>query len=200
MNELLGMQIGIILHPVITFKKILQHEKRLLYSLYTILLFGTGYTVAVIFAFISKHHSYGIPLILKIPLDKYYLYESFFLLPVTICTWILLAGLIKLVSIPLKGNGSFEDTLSVLGFPFIILFMFMLIPDAITDYILRNTIASSTYWNVINPIRLFLPTVWIMILHILAIREVQGIKGIKIFVVFIVAYIPYMALVMTYIR
>ena len=163
-------------------------------------MFGIGYTLAVIFAFISHHNSYGIPIVLKIPIEEYYLYESFFLLPITICTWVLLAGLTTLIAIPFKGKGSFEDTLSVLGFPFIILFVFILIPDVITDYILRKAITSNVYWTVINPIRLFLPTVWVVIIHYLAIREAQKMKGIKTLVTFVVAYIPYMALVMTYVR
>jgi hypothetical protein len=200
LKEFISFQIGIIFHPIITFRKILRHEKRFSFGFITILLFGTGYTIGVIFAYSFGHHPYGIPIVLKIPIEQYYLYEAFFLLLLTISTWILLAGLIRIISIPFKGKGSYEDTLSLLGFPFIILLLFMLIPDIINDYLFKKIITNNIYWNIINPIRLFIPTLWVMILHFLAIKEVQGINNFKTLIVFIIAYIPYIALVMTYIR
>jgi hypothetical protein len=200
MGQFLSSWVGIIIHPVLTLRRLLQHEKRLFYSFMTILLFGIAYTIAVILAYIFGHHSYGIPIILKIPIEKYYLYESFFLLPITLCTYIMLAALIRILSLPFKGKGSFEDTLSLIGLPFIILLFFMLIPDLITDYILRSYIKSSIYWNIVNPIRLFIPSFWIIIIHIIAVKEVQKLSNIKAIIVSILSYIPYMAIVMTYIR
>ncbi len=122
MKDFITFQSGIIFHPVLTLKQFLKHERRLLYSFITMLLFGTCYTIGVILAYIFGHLPYGIPIILKIPIEKYYLYESFFLLPLTICTWIMLSGLIQIISIPFKGKGSFEDTLSMIGLPFILSF------------------------------------------------------------------------------
>ena len=121
MKDLITFQLGILLHPISTLKKYLKDDNRLLYSFITILLFGISYTIAVIVAYIFKQHPYGIEILLKIPIEKYYLYESFFLLPVTICTWVLLAGLIQIISILFKGEGSFENTLSLIGLPYFIL-------------------------------------------------------------------------------
>ncbi len=184
MKDFITFQLGIIIHPISTLKQFLKHERRLFYGFITILLFGICYTIAVIFAYIFGHLSYGIPIILKIPIEKYYLFESFFLLPVTISTWIIMAGLIQIISIPFKGKGSFEDTLSMIGLPYILLVIFMLIPDIITDYLLPKSIVRSyAYWNIINLIKLFLATFWIMIIHIIAVKEVQKLTNTKAIIV-----------------
>lgn len=201
MKDLITFQLGIILHPIFTLKKYLKHENRLLYSFITILLFGIFYTIGVVFAYIFEHLPYGIEIILKVPIEKYYLYESFFLLPVTICTWILLAGLIQIISILFKGKGSFEDTLSLIGLPFFILIIFMFIPDIIIDYLMpKSIIESYIFWNIINPIRLLLVSFWIIIIHIIAVKEVQKLTNIKAIIITILSYIPYMAIILTYIR
>lgn len=201
MKDFITFQIGIVIHPIATLKEYLKHEKRLLYSFITMLLFSALYTIGVAFAYLSGSTSYGIEIILKIPIEEYYLYESFFLLPVTLCTWILLAGLIQVISTPFKGMGSFEDTLSLAGLPFFTLITFMFIPDMIVDYLLPESIVKSDiFWNIINPARLFLASLWILIIHIFAVKEAQKITIIKAIIVTILSYIPYMAIVLTYIR
>ena len=200
MKDIINYQLGIIIHPILTLKKFLRHEKRLFYSFITILLFGTFYTIGVIFAYISDSLPYGIEIILKIPIEKYYLYESFFLLPVTICTWILLAGLIQIISIPFKGKGSFEDTLSLIGLPYFILIIFMFIPDVIMGYLPKSIVESYIFWNIINPARLLLVSIWIMIIHIIAVKEVQKLTNMKTIIITVLSYIPYMAITLTYIR
>ena len=201
MKDFIAYQIGIIIHPIITLKKYLKHKNRLVYSFITILLFSACYTIGVALAYASGNLSYGIEIILKIPIEKYYLYESFFLLPVTLCTWILLAGLIQVISIPFKGKGSFEDTLSLVGLPFFTLIVFMFIPDMIIDYLLPESIVKSyIFWNIINPVRLFLASIWVLIIHIFAVKEVQKIPNIKAIIITVLSYIPYMAIVLTYIR
>lgn len=201
MKDIINYQLGIIIHPILTLKKFLIHEKRLSYSFITVLLFGIIYTIGVIFAYIFNQLPYGIEIILKIPIEKYYLYESFFLLPLTICTWILLAGLIQIISILFKGKGSFEDTLSLSGLPYFVLIIFMFIPDIIVDYLIPKSIVESyIFWNIINPARLLLVSIWIMIIHIIAVKEVQKLTNIKAIIVTMLSYIPYMAITLTYIR
>jgi hypothetical protein len=53
---------------------------------------------------------------LAIPKDVYYQYDRFILAPSMILGWILAAGVAQLLSRAFSGKGSFEDTLSVLGF------------------------------------------------------------------------------------
>lgn len=201
MKGIINYQLGIIIHPILTLKKFLRHEKRLFYSFITVLLFGVIYTIGVIFAYIFNHLPYGIEIILKVPIEKYYLYESFFLLPITICTWILLAGLIQIISILFKGKGSFEDTLSLIGLPYFILIIFMFIPDIIVTYLMPKSIVESyIFWNIINPARLLLVSIWILTIHIIAVKEVQKLTIMKTIIITILSYIPYMAINLTYIR
>ena len=201
MNNIIIFQLEIVIHPINTLKKFLIDENRLLYRFLTILLFGLFYTLGVILAYIFEHHPYGIAIILKIPPEKYYLYESLFLLPVTICTWILLAGLIQIISMPIKGKGSFEDTLALIGLPFYILIIFMFIPDMLVDFIIpKNIVQSFIFWKIINSIRLYLASFWILIVHIIAVKEVQKLSNIKSVIVTVSSYILYMIINLTYIR
>jgi len=53
---------------------------------------------------------------LAIPTEVYYRYNVWFLAPSMFGCWILAAGVAHLLSKPFGGRGTFEDTLSTLGF------------------------------------------------------------------------------------
>ena len=199
--QLITYQLAILYKPTATIERFLRCEQRLRYGLYTILLFGSSYTLAVIGAYLSRHLPYGIPLALRIPIDRYYAYEAFFLLPVTIATWVMFAGLVQLLARAFRGGGSFEDTLAATGLPFVALIAFMLLPDIVVDYLLPESVKSaSVFARLINPARLTAASLWLLVLHVIAVRAVQRLSLLKSAVITAIAYVPYMGITMTYMR
>lgn len=199
--DLIQHQLGILCRPTTTIARFMRCERRLGYGLYTVLLFGSVYTLGVSLAYALDHRPYGVPLLLRIPIEVYYLYEAFFLLPVTLCTWVMFAGLVRLLALACQGKGSFEDTLAVTGLPFVSLIAFMFIPDVLVDYALPAVIKShALFARVINPARLVAASLWLLWLHVLAVRAVQQVTTRRALAITTVAYVPYMAITMTYMR
>jgi len=201
MSEIMDYMWGIFTHPVKTMTRLLQEEKKVMYGFLFIVLFSSLYTLYVAVLYVVGLEPYYWEPLLRIPLEKWYLWQTFITIPVTISTWIVLAGCIQLLSKPFKGTGSFEDTLAVLALPMVILIPSMLIPDIIVDFILPDSIVHSPlFWNVINPLRLVCASAWVVILHIRAVEKAQSLSFARALVVTVMSYIPYMFFNLTYIH
>jgi len=70
-----------------------------------------------------------LPAFLKIPVDRYYLYQLIFMIPMFLATWILAAGIGYLLSKPFGGEGSFDTVLGGFGLTTAVSGYFALIPD-----------------------------------------------------------------------
>jgi len=73
-------------------------------------------------------------------LEKWFLWQIFSTAPVTIITWIVLAGCVQLLANPFNGKGTFEDNLAGLALPLIILIPSMFVPNVIVDFVLPEEI------------------------------------------------------------
>lgn len=199
--EIISYTWGILSHPVKTINHLLQEEKKVTYGILFILLFSSSYTVYTAVLYLAGEVPYYWEPFLRIPLEKWYLWQTFTTIPVTISTWILLAGCIQLLSSLFNSTGSFEDTLAVLALPMVILIPAMLIPDIFVDFLLPEEIVySPLFWNFINPLRLILASLWVVIIHILAVKEAQSLSFSQTFMVIAVSYIPYMFFNLTFIH
>ena len=199
--DLLKFQLGVLHSPVKTLRRFAACSRRLRYGLTTVLLFASLYTAGVIAAYSSGHLPYGVPLLLRIPIEDYYFYESFFLLPITLATWVTFAGSVQLIALGFGGRGTFEDMLAASGLPFIVLIVFMFLPDLVVDYALPASVR--TQWlfvQVINPARLVAASVWLLLLHGVAVSTVQQVSICKAAVITLLAYVPYLGITMTYMR
>lgn len=70
-----------------------------------------------------------LPAFLKIPVDRYYLYQLIFMIPMFLAAWILAAGIGYLLSKPFGGAGSFDTILGGFGLTTAVSGYFALIPD-----------------------------------------------------------------------
>jgi len=75
----------------------------------------------------------AIPPLHAIPARDYHFLQVFFMPLVMISAWILASGVVQLLSKPFGGNGTFEDTLSLLDFGIAAPTYVTLIPDASLD-------------------------------------------------------------------
>jgi hypothetical protein len=192
--------LGIILHPIRTLHEFSIEPKKRLYSLLIVIIFAFLYSVGALTAYLKHHLPYGWEPFIKIPINQFFLWESIYLIPITIATWILLAGCVQLVSKLFQGTGSFEDTFALLGLPFFVLIPGMFIPDFIMEFLPSNLVKYPLFWNTINPARLMAGSIWPIIIHILAVKEVQKISFLQACAVIIISYIPYGVVLMTYVH
>lgn len=130
---------GIVFKPVPTLKQ-LAEEVDLSYAFAAYFLFGLLYGLFSLVGYFYGHLPSGI-LLNFIPAKTYYLWEAIFMIPVTMQIYMLFAALAHLLSKLLNGQGSFESTLSVLGFtysiPLIILFW---VPDVVLFFLFSRQV------------------------------------------------------------
>ena len=100
---------------------------------------------------------------LAIPADVYYYYNRFLLLPSLLLCWILAAGMIQLLGHLFGGKGSFEDTLSALGFAISISSLASLLHDLPDSFLGAIGVLDLREYEV----ALNSPTIWRTILWIL---------------------------------
>ena len=103
-SEIMSYMWGIIPHPVKTTSRLLQEEKKVIYGFLFILIFSSLYTLYVAVLYVVGLEPYYWEPLLRIPLEKWYLWQTFITIPITISTWIVLAGCIQLLSKPFKGT------------------------------------------------------------------------------------------------
>jgi hypothetical protein len=107
---------GTIFRPRRTFDALLADSRRLRFGLLALSINAVLYTLVYIFLSLGGGAPSSFTPWLAIPAEVYYHYNRFFLAPSMFMCWILAAGVAQLLSRPFSGKGSFEDTLSMLGF------------------------------------------------------------------------------------
>jgi len=105
-----------IVRPRQTFDALVVDHRRVTMGLLAVSISAILYTVVYIGLTVAG----GAPTVfepwLAIPKEAYFRYDIFILAPSMFAGWILAAGVVQLLSRLAGGQGSFEDTLSVLGF------------------------------------------------------------------------------------
>jgi hypothetical protein len=84
---------------------------------------------------------------LAIPSDEYFKWEALFIAPVTLLCWVLAAGVVYVLSRLVGGMGTFEDTLTQLGFAIASATLITLIPDAVRAAMTSAGALSRTEWE-----------------------------------------------------
>jgi len=132
-------------HPRRTWALLLADPARLRYGCLAVLLVGVGYAMTIA----GIAWSGGTPSTpwLAIPPTEYFKWEALFVTPVTVLCWILAAGVMHLLSKLFQGQGSFEDTLALLGFAIAIPTLVSLIPDAIRALLTALGVVSRAGWE-----------------------------------------------------
>ena len=159
------------------------------------------YTLVYVFLTIGGGAPSAFKPFLAIPAERYYFYNRFFLAPSMVGCWILAAGVGQLLSRPFGGKGTFEDTLSVLGFAIGIASLASLLHDLPDTFLgAIGVLDLKAYEVALNS-----PTIWRTILWILyggsmvlflylfpkAIAAAQRIKPLPAVLVGVVAFATY---------
>jgi hypothetical protein len=109
-------------------------------------------------------------LLLRIPAERYYVYERLFLLPAAVGGTILAAGTTRLTAGLWGGQGTFEDLFALLGFAQVAVAIFMGLPDLALHLLAPERLITLHVWPV---------TLWYVVLTILAVREAESLPWDK---------------------
>ncbi len=201
---------GIITRPNDTFSQLLADEKRFRYGWYAILLNMFLYTWVYVNLTIGGGAPSSFTPWLSIPKESYYFYDQFLLAPSMLICWISAAGIIYLLSKPFGGTGSFDDTLSVLGFSISISCLASLLHDLPDTFLgaiglldLRQyeiALNSPTIWRTILWICYGSSLVLFVLLFWRAVKITHKINNTAAFFIGLLGFVTYQTLFLVFNR
>jgi hypothetical protein len=185
--------LGTILRPRRTFEALLVDQHRLRFGLLALALNAALYTLVYVFLVLGHGAPSRFAPWLAIPSDAYYSYNRFILAPSMVAGWILAAGVAQLLSRLFGGQGSFEDTLSVLGFGISIACLTSLVHDLPDSFLgaiglldLRQyevALNSATIWRAILWSCYLLSAAWFLVLFATGVGVAQRLRrGVSVLV------------------
>lgn len=107
---------GVVLKPRRTFDALVEDPRRLRFGALALGVTAILYTLVYVFLFAGGAHPTTFAPWLAIPAEDYYRYNRFLLAPSIFLAWLTAGGVVQLLGHFVRGSGSFEDTLAVLGF------------------------------------------------------------------------------------
>lgn len=201
MKTFAGYYLGTILRPRRTFDALLTDSRRLAYGALAVALSAVLYTLVYIFLDLGGGAPSAFTPWLAIPKDVYYFYNQFFLAPSMFLGWILAAGVAHLLSKPFAGRGTFEDTLSALGFGIGVACLPALLHDLPDSFLgaigvldLRAyevALNSPTIWRAILLTLYTLYAIWFLVLFPKGVGAAQRIGRGPALLVGVVAFVVY---------
>lgn len=115
-SQFLSLYLNTFVSPKNSLSRVLKHEKSLIYGLISLLVPAFGYT----FFYIMAYKSGGSPSVFKpwlaLPIEYYFYYDIFLTIPGYIVSFLTAGGLIHLLSKVMGAKGTYENTLTMLGF------------------------------------------------------------------------------------
>jgi hypothetical protein len=125
-------------------------------------------------------------------LNKYYVYELFFLLPVAMASVILHAGAARLVCRAWGGTGTCEDLFVLLGFEYVLIALVMGVPDLVFGLL-------DIRFRTGGP-HVILGTLWYYTLSLLAVKESEHVTWPAACVAGTLGFLANAAIEFTFIR
>ena len=201
--------IGVFLRPSETFRRLLNDERRLKFGLFSFLVPAIGYTVFYIMAYKAGGGPSTFKPWLAIPLENYFYYDIFLTLPTYFLSLVTAAAMLQLLAKLFGGKGSFEDSLSVLGFGVGVATWSTMMHD-LTDAFLGFTgvinireyekiLNEPTFWRSLLWTLFAIYFVWFIVLFTKGMKEVQktspfvslllGITGLIVFQIIFLIFI-----------
>ncbi|WP_069650780.1 YIP1 family protein [Caloranaerobacter ferrireducens] len=195
--------------PVYNTKKYIEQlindEYKITYGIVFLLLLGGLYTITVYVGYIRGFGAVVEPF-LSIPAEEYYLWETFFTIPIFFLIAIVFAGVSRLLSIMFHGIGSFENNFVIYCIASVLpTLITMWIPETMLIIFFPDMRATPLGGFKIMPswidlIRQIIGVIWPMIITIIGINISEKIGWLKSSIVTVVSFIPTAVLMLIFIR
>jgi hypothetical protein len=178
---------------------VMGEEKKVVYGFSAVLTLAVPYAILVLISWARGGMPSGYEPFLRISTESYYFWQTFFTVPVGLVGWILFAGSAQLLCGKLGGQGSFEENLAVLGFPFVLMLPFSWLPEFV------GVFAPQPWGTAINSgpvtaIRVSISVIWLAAVSVIALKQAQRLSTSRASLAAIVSLIPTIGLQMTYLH
>ncbi|UCB45579.1 MAG: YIP1 family protein [Spirochaetota bacterium] len=194
--------IRFIINPFKATEEIKEDEKGIWSGFWFIFAFSVGYSITVLVAYLQGHQPASNPLMI-IPLEKWYLVQTFTTIPVSYAGFLAYAGLAYLVSKAMGGKGSFDATFASQSYTMYIPSLILhWVPETFYfPFLVANGVTSFPWPGWIEQTRVFIvPFSWILVLSVIALTKVHKIHFLKSICVVVVASIPMSMVMAAFIR
>ncbi len=178
MRKLLQYSANLFFCPRVTFRALLHDPKASGFGLLGPVALASVYFIGISIALAFKVMHLPQSPVLNIPVEQYYAYERFYILPVGIAGIILAAGVIRLLAQGWNGQGRFEELFTLLGFSLIVVAAVMGLPDLAMGIVLAIGISVPDSLIFSGP-HIYLGTLWYACLMILAVKDVEQLSWVK---------------------
>jgi hypothetical protein len=205
-KQFLAHFLGVIFSPTKTFHKLATERHRLKYGLSVMMFVAVLYSLSALIGYFNGFYpQYPVPTIAPfgnlIPQEEYYLWVSILNPFFNLLILVVYASFTQLAAKALGGQGTFEDTLALLGFVTILQIPLMWIPETII--FISGT--PHTLWFIFgNPfvdnLRQVATFIWALLVSIIAVKSAHQIPLLKSTVATLVGFIPMTFVALTYIR
>jgi hypothetical protein len=199
MRSFFSYYISTIKRPSDSFNKLLSDDRKVRFGFFAILIQVTVYTLVYLFLIFGGGEPYK-PW-LPIAPEDYYKYNVFFLAPSMLLGWILASGVVQILSRSFSGSGSFENTVSVLGFGIglaswttgfhDLLTSFMGGVGIINQHNYEIALNTPTLWRTLLWLQFALYLICFLLLFTIGIKSAHRIKTAQAFLLAFAGFICY---------
>jgi hypothetical protein len=191
-----------IINPSKATGEIAEDKSALWAGLWWVVIFCLCYSLTVLIFYLLGHVPVSQPW-LPIPLEKWYLVQTFTTLPVGLAGFLAYSGLAYLLCKALKGQGDFDKTFASQAFTMHIpTFIFMWIPETfLAPFIIASGMHSLPWPDWVETLRIFVfPFIWILLVSTLALSKIHVIPWWKSLGIVIISSIPMGGIMAVFIR
>jgi hypothetical protein len=191
-----------IIKPAKATDEIAQDASGLWAGLWWVIIFCLCYSVTVLIFYLLGHTPVAEPF-LTIPLEKWYLVQTFTTVPVGLAGFLSYSGLAYLLCRAAKGKGDFDQTFASQAFTVHIpTFIFMWIPETfLAPILIANGIQTLPWPDWAENLRIFVfPFIWIFVISTVALSRIHGIPRWKGLIISLVSFIPMGGIMAVFIR
>jgi hypothetical protein len=191
-----------IINPGEASAEIAKDKQGLWVGIWWVIIFCLCYSVTVLILYLLGHTPVSAPF-LTIPLEEWYLIQTFTTLPVGLAGFLSYSGLAYLLCRAAKGEGDFDQTLASQAFTaHIPTFIFMWIPETfLAPILIANGIYTLPWPEWAEILRIFVfPIAWMFAISTIALSRVHRVPRWKCLIIMLVSFIPTAGIMAVFIR
>ncbi|MBN1538053.1 MAG: YIP1 family protein [Anaerolineales bacterium] len=201
---------GLFLRPTKTFQELLLDDRRVKFGFFAILIPAIGYTLFYFMAWQGGGAPSTFKPWLALPIEDYYYYDIFLVAPSMLLCWISTSGVVHLLSRLFSGEGTYEDTITVIGFGISVATWSTLIHD-FTDAFLgfigvidlkayEMALNAPTFWRALLLTLFAIYFIWFLVLFTKGIRTAHSLPLWKSFLLAFIGLVTYQVLFLVFNR
>ncbi len=160
------------------------------------------YSVTVLIYYLLGHVPVSKPFLI-IPLEKWYLVQTFTTLPIGLAGFLSYSGIAYLLCKAWQGKGNFDQTFASQAFTlFVPTFIFMWVPETLLAPVLIARGVTTIPWpDWVENLRVFVfPFIWIFIISAIALGKIHNMRWWQSIIIIIVSAVPMGGIMAVFIR